>query len=172
MTVRCPGPARLPQEPRTRRWHLHRFLGFLMETGRVRMPMEIESGGRVVEIVPSNARGTGIRSRVDRRLPQALSTLHRLALPARCRARRDRRRRFPPVSLRTTAPARIPTSSSGPADSRAATTAVEDRGVHRIPDQNGHRPAAPDAGVRGTRPPRGAVPGLAAALSRHRGEGP
>ena len=39
----CTPPAQI------RTWHLHRFLGFLMETGRVQMPAEVESGGRVVE---------------------------------------------------------------------------------------------------------------------------
>ena len=45
----CPGPHGYRRNLERARWHLHRFLGFLMETGRVRMPAEIESGGRVVE---------------------------------------------------------------------------------------------------------------------------
>ena len=45
----CPGPRGYRRNLERGRWHLHRFLGFLMETGRVRMPAEIESGGRVVE---------------------------------------------------------------------------------------------------------------------------
>ena len=45
----CPGPRGYRKNLERARWHLHRFLGFLMETGRVRMPAEIESGGRVVE---------------------------------------------------------------------------------------------------------------------------
>ena len=45
----CPGPRGYRKNPERGRWHLHRFLGFLMETGRVRMPAEIGSGGRVVE---------------------------------------------------------------------------------------------------------------------------
>ena len=45
----CPGPHGYRKNLDRARWHLHRFLGFLMETGRVRMPAEIESGGRVVE---------------------------------------------------------------------------------------------------------------------------
>ena len=45
----CPGPHGYRKHLDRARWHLHRFLGFLMETGRVRMPAEIESGGRVVE---------------------------------------------------------------------------------------------------------------------------
>ena len=45
----CPGPHGYRKNRERARWHLHRFLGFLMETGRVRMPLEIESGGRVVE---------------------------------------------------------------------------------------------------------------------------
>ena len=45
----CPGPRGYRKNLERARWHLHRFLGFLMETGRVRMPAEIEGGGRVVE---------------------------------------------------------------------------------------------------------------------------
>lgn len=45
----CPGPRGYRKNLERARWHLHRFLGFLMETGRVRMPADIESGGRVVE---------------------------------------------------------------------------------------------------------------------------
>ena len=45
----CPGPRGYRKNLGRARWHLHRFLGFLLETGRVRMPPEIESGGRVVE---------------------------------------------------------------------------------------------------------------------------
>ena len=45
----CPGPRGYRKNPERGRWHLHRFLGFLMETGRVRMPAEIESGACVVE---------------------------------------------------------------------------------------------------------------------------
>ena len=45
----CPGPRGYRKNLGRARWHLHRFLGFLMETGRVRMPPEIETGGRVVE---------------------------------------------------------------------------------------------------------------------------
>ena len=45
----CPGPRGYRRNLIRARWHLHRFLGFLMETGRVRMPEEIEAGGRVVE---------------------------------------------------------------------------------------------------------------------------
>ncbi len=45
----CPGPRGYRKNLERARWHLHRFLDFLMETGRVRMPAEIESGGRVVE---------------------------------------------------------------------------------------------------------------------------
>ena len=45
----CPGPRGYGRDLERARWHLHRFLGFLMETGRVRMPAEIETGGRVVE---------------------------------------------------------------------------------------------------------------------------
>ena len=45
----CPGPRGYRKNPERGRWHLYRFLGFLMETGRVRMPAEIESGARVVE---------------------------------------------------------------------------------------------------------------------------
>ena len=62
----CPGPRGYRKNPERGRWHLHRFLGFLMETGRVRMPAEIESGGRVVEsflqtraIVKSGVRRVG-----------------------------------------------------------------------------------------------------------------
>ena len=45
----CPGPHGYRKNLDRARWHLHRFLGFLMETGRVRIPAEIESGGRAVE---------------------------------------------------------------------------------------------------------------------------
>ncbi len=45
----CPGPHGYRKNLGRARWHLHRFLDFLMETGRVRMPAEIESGGGVVE---------------------------------------------------------------------------------------------------------------------------
>ncbi len=45
----CAGPRGYRKNLERGRWHLHRFLGFLMETGRVRMPPEIETGGRVVE---------------------------------------------------------------------------------------------------------------------------
>ena len=45
----CLGPRGYRKNPERGRWHLHRFLGFLMETGRVRMPAEIETGARVVE---------------------------------------------------------------------------------------------------------------------------
>ena len=45
----CPGPRGYHKNPERGRWHLHRFLGFLMETGHVRMPAEIENGARVVE---------------------------------------------------------------------------------------------------------------------------
>ena len=45
----CPGPRGYRKNLERARWHLHRFLGFLMETGRVRMPPAIETGGRVVE---------------------------------------------------------------------------------------------------------------------------
>ena len=45
----CPGPHGYRKNLHRARWHLHRFLGFLMETGRARMPAEIESGARVVE---------------------------------------------------------------------------------------------------------------------------
>ena len=45
----CPGPRGYRKDLERARWHLHRFLGFLMETGRVQMPAAIESGGRVVE---------------------------------------------------------------------------------------------------------------------------
>ena len=45
----CPGPRGYRKNLERARWHLHRFLGFLMETGRVRMPLEIETGSRMVE---------------------------------------------------------------------------------------------------------------------------
>ena len=45
----CPGPRGYRKNLERARWNLHRFLGFLMETGRVRMPAEIETGARVVE---------------------------------------------------------------------------------------------------------------------------
>ena len=45
----CPGPQGYRKNLKRGAWHLHRFLGFLMDTGRVRMPAEIEAGGRVVE---------------------------------------------------------------------------------------------------------------------------
>ena len=45
----CPGPRGYRKNLDRARWHLHRFLGFLMETAHVRIPPEIETGGRVVE---------------------------------------------------------------------------------------------------------------------------
>jgi len=45
----CRGPRGYRNNLGRARWHLHRFLGFLIETGRVRMPAQIESGGGVVE---------------------------------------------------------------------------------------------------------------------------
>ena len=45
----CPGPHGYRKNLGRAGWHLHRFLGFLQETGRVRMPAEIESGAHVVE---------------------------------------------------------------------------------------------------------------------------
>ena len=45
----CPGPHGYRGNLKRGTWHLHRFLGFLMETERVRMPAEIQAGGRVVE---------------------------------------------------------------------------------------------------------------------------
>ena len=45
----CPGSQGYRKNLKRGAWHLHRFLGFLMDTGRVRMPAEIEAGGRVVE---------------------------------------------------------------------------------------------------------------------------
>ena len=45
----CPGPHGYRKNLERARWHLHRFLGLLIETGQVRMPAEIESGGCVVE---------------------------------------------------------------------------------------------------------------------------
>lgn len=46
----CPGPQGYRRNLKRGAWHLHRFLGFLMDTGHVRMPAEIEAGGRVVEV--------------------------------------------------------------------------------------------------------------------------
>ena len=105
------------------RWHLHRFLGFLLETGRVRMPPEIRE---------RRPRGGGIPSkrswhkdmcpRSIAAYRKALSPLHRLALPARCRTR--------PRSMTMSSPAslahRLHLRASrllhqGPADSRVAT---------------------------------------------------
>ena len=45
----CPGPRGYRKNLKRARGHLHRFFGFLMETGRVGMPPQIETGGRVVE---------------------------------------------------------------------------------------------------------------------------
>ena len=45
----CPGPHGYRKNFKRGAWHPHRFLGFLMETGRARMPAEIEAGGRAVE---------------------------------------------------------------------------------------------------------------------------
>ena len=45
----CPDPRGYRKNLERARWDLHRFLGFLMETGQVRMPAEIETGARVVE---------------------------------------------------------------------------------------------------------------------------
>ena len=46
----CPGPHGYRRNLKRGAWHLHRFLAFLMETGRVHMPAEVEAGGRVVEL--------------------------------------------------------------------------------------------------------------------------
>ena len=45
----CPGPHGYRQDSERARTLLHRFLAYLMETEQVRMPVEIETGGRVVE---------------------------------------------------------------------------------------------------------------------------
>ncbi|MCY4527587.1 MAG: hypothetical protein OXD46_00965, partial [Chloroflexi bacterium] len=45
----CPGPHGYRKNLGRAGWHLHRFLGSLLGTGRVRMPGEIESGAHVVE---------------------------------------------------------------------------------------------------------------------------
>ena len=55
----CPGLLGFRKNSNCARRYLHRFLAFLMETGQVRMPAEIETGGRVVEsfIQPLEAQG-------------------------------------------------------------------------------------------------------------------
>ena len=45
----CPGPHGFRKNLERGRWHLHRFLSFLLETGRAAVPAEIETGSRVVE---------------------------------------------------------------------------------------------------------------------------
>lgn len=45
----CPGPHGYRKNLDRARWHLHRFLGFLLETGRARIPSEVETGGHVIE---------------------------------------------------------------------------------------------------------------------------
>ena len=45
----CSGPRGYRKNLGRASWHLHRFLGHLIETGRVRMPPEIETGGQEVE---------------------------------------------------------------------------------------------------------------------------
>ena len=46
----CPGPHGYRKNFKRRaRWLLHQFLGYLIETGRVRMPVVIESGSHTVE---------------------------------------------------------------------------------------------------------------------------
>ena len=45
----CPGPHGYRKNRKRCAGHLHRFLGFLIETGRVRIPAEIEAGSRIVE---------------------------------------------------------------------------------------------------------------------------
>ena len=55
----CPGPHGYRKNLKRGGWHLHRFLGFLMETGRARMPAEIEAGGRVVEAFLQSLVGQG-----------------------------------------------------------------------------------------------------------------
>lgn len=118
----CPGPRDYRKNPECGRWHLHRFLGFLMETGRVRMPAEIESGARVVESFLQTLVAQGY-------VPESIAAYRK-----RCRhfivwlylhdiALTEVDDDVLSVSFRTTAPVRIPTSSSGPADSRVATTA-------------------------------------------------
>ena len=46
---KCPGPRGYRKNPGRASWHLHRFLGHLIDTGRVSMPPEIETGAREVE---------------------------------------------------------------------------------------------------------------------------
>ena len=46
---KCPGPHGFRKNLGRASWHLHRFLGHLIDTGRVSMPPEIETGGQEVE---------------------------------------------------------------------------------------------------------------------------
>ena len=45
----CPGPHGYRKNTKRARRYLHRFLAYLLETQQVRMPVEIETGGRVIE---------------------------------------------------------------------------------------------------------------------------
>ena len=123
----CPGPRGYRKNLERARWHLHRFLGFLMETGRVRMPAEIETGARVVESFLQTLMAQGY---VPESIAAYRSAVDTSSSGSTCTMSHSPRSMTmsSPVSFCTTAPVRIPTSSSGPADSRVATTADQRSG--------------------------------------------
>ena len=166
----CPGPRGYRKNLGRARWHLHRFLGFLLETGRVRIPPEIESGGRVVEAFLQTLVAQGY-------VPESIAAYRKrcrhfivwlyLHDVARAEIDDDVLSRFlahdctcahPDFFIRTG-------RFAGCNNSRSKIGLFIDYLIG-----TGHRPAAPDAGARGTRTICGAFSGLAAALSRHRGE--
>ncbi len=65
----CPGPHGYRKDIDRVRRHLHRFLAYLMETERVRMPAEIETGGRLVEsfLQPFESQGYAAQSVINYR---------------------------------------------------------------------------------------------------------
>ena len=71
----CPGPHGYRKNPERAGPHLRRFPGFLMEAGRVRIPPEIEAGGRVVESFLRGNRNAPI-TRAARGLPDSPGQRH------------------------------------------------------------------------------------------------
>lgn len=164
----CPGPHGYRKNPERGRWHLYRFLDFLMEMGRVQMPAEIDSGARVVESFLQTLMAQGY-------VPESIAAyrkrcrhfivwlyLHEVTLPE---VDDDVFLPFPFARLHLCA---SPLLHQDRPIRGSQQQPLKDRAVHRVPDRHRHRRTAPDAGVRGTRPLSGAIRGLAAALSRHR----
>ena len=163
----CPGPRGYRKDLERARWHLHRFLGFLLETGRVRMPAEVESGGRVVEAFLQTLMAQGY-------VPDSIA------------AYRKRCRHFIVwLYLRDVALAAVDDDVFSRFLAHDCTCAHPHFFIRtgRFAGRNNSRSkiglfikyligagiAPPDAGARGTGTICGAFPGLAAALPRHRG---